>query len=185
MSPTCSKRFFAGRNARSAALRTIFALPQHPQVDSSPVTAFVRAADRSSPNAFELGPKNTGSGKSMPPLGKVGPMGSRAPSRAGIFLYGSRGLLRKQARTGASRAAGGGRRRASTPAALFLISVSIFALPVFLTACGGGERQDKNEQKATWTVQVISASFPGRQHLAQTSELRIKVRTRERRAIPT
>jgi hypothetical protein len=60
----------------------------------------------------------------------------------------------------------------------------VAALPFSIGACGGGERQDKNEASGTWKVQVISASFPGRQHLAQTTQLRIKVRNLEKRAIP-
>jgi hypothetical protein len=60
----------------------------------------------------------------------------------------------------------------------------IVALPTSLVACGGGERQDEGEPEGTWKVDIISASFPGRQHLAQTSQLRIKVQNLERRTIP-
>ena len=93
--------------------------------------------------------------------------------------------LREQDRTCASRAEGGGRRLASTPLGLFLASAVLLALPAILSACGGGARQDENEPKGTWKVDIISASFPGRQYLAQTSQLRITVRNLERRAIPS
>jgi hypothetical protein len=64
------------------------------------------------------------------------------------------------------------------PAALLLV------LAGGATACGGGDRQDKGEPKETWKVDVISASFPGRQTLAQTSELRIQVKNLEQRTLP-
>jgi hypothetical protein len=62
------------------------------------------------------------------------------------------------------------------------------ALPVAIAVaaggCGGGEAQDENEPEGTWKVDVLSASFPGKQTLAQTSELRIKIKNLESRAIP-
>ena len=59
-------------------------------------------------------------------------------------------------------------------------------LPLALaaTGCGGGEAQDENEPEGTWKVDVLSASFPGKQTLAQTSELRIEVKNLEERALP-
>jgi hypothetical protein len=57
-------------------------------------------------------------------------------------------------------------------------------LAVGLTACGSKERQDKNEEEGTWKVQVVSASFPGKQILADTTELRIKVKNVDSRALP-
>jgi hypothetical protein len=62
----------------------------------------------------------------------------------------------------------------------------LLAVPAIgLTACGGGgERQDKNELKGTWQVDVISASFPGRQRLADNVELRIKVKNVDSRPVP-
>lgn len=50
--------------------------------------------------------------------------------------------------------------------------------------CGGGERQDANEQEATYEVSVVGASFPERQRLAQTSELEITVRNEGTETIP-
>lgn len=57
-------------------------------------------------------------------------------------------------------------------------------LAVVLTACGGKDRQDENEEEGTWKVQVVSASFPGKQTLADTTELQIKVKNVDSRAIP-
>jgi hypothetical protein len=49
---------------------------------------------------------------------------------------------------------------------------------------GGGEAQDANEPDGTWKVDVLSASFPGKQTLAQTSELRLKIKNLENNELP-
>jgi hypothetical protein len=59
-----------------------------------------------------------------------------------------------------------------------------FALALAVTGCGGGKKQDADEPEGTWKVDVISASFPGRQTLAQTSELKITVKNLEQRVLP-
>jgi hypothetical protein len=60
----------------------------------------------------------------------------------------------------------------------------LLALAVALTACGGKDRQDKDEKEGTWKVQVVSASFPGKQILADTTELQIKVKNEDSRTLP-
>jgi hypothetical protein len=50
--------------------------------------------------------------------------------------------------------------------------------------CGGGERQDANEDEATYDVEVVDAKFPVRQRLGQTSELEITVRNDDSETIP-
>jgi hypothetical protein len=70
------------------------------------------------------------------------------------------------------------RRRPIRYAAVFL------ALALGVTACGGGEKQDENEEEGTWKVQIPSASFPGKQTIADTSELRIKVKNVDDSAVP-
>lgn len=52
------------------------------------------------------------------------------------------------------------------------------------TGCGGGERQDANEEEASYEVSVVGASFPERQRLAQTSRLEISVRNEDGETIP-
>jgi hypothetical protein len=59
-----------------------------------------------------------------------------------------------------------------------------FALVLAVAGCGGGEKQDADEPGGTWKVDVISASFPGRQTLAQTSEFKIVVKNLEQKALP-
>jgi hypothetical protein len=50
--------------------------------------------------------------------------------------------------------------------------------------CGGGERQDANEDEATYEVAVVDAKFPERQRLAEESELEITVRNDASEPIP-
>jgi hypothetical protein len=83
-------------------------------------------------------------------------------------------------RGGATREAG--LRRARLHEALLLIAV--VALVPSVSACGGDERQDEGEPEGTWKVDVLSASFPGRQHLAEQAKLRITVKNVDSRAIP-
>jgi hypothetical protein len=58
------------------------------------------------------------------------------------------------------------------------LAVAILAASV--AGCGG-ERQDANEPSGTFRVQVVRASFPARQHIAQTVVLRLRVRNADRR----
>lgn len=55
-----------------------------------------------------------------------------------------------------------------------------------LGACGGGERQDKDEAEAegNYPVRVVEAEFPLDQRLAKRSELRIRVRNAGSKTIP-
>src|SRR5215470_20393644 len=57
----------------------------------------------------------------------------------------------------------------------------LVALP--LAACGG-ESQDANEPSGTFRVEVVSASFPARQHIAESVRLRVRVRNAGARAVP-
>jgi hypothetical protein len=50
--------------------------------------------------------------------------------------------------------------------------------------CGGGARQDENEPEGNFSVQVVNATFPQKQKLAQSSELVITVRNTGKEAVP-
>jgi hypothetical protein len=50
--------------------------------------------------------------------------------------------------------------------------------------CGGGDRQDADEPEGEFPVQVLNASFPERQKLAQSSNLVITVRNAGTETIP-
>jgi len=54
-----------------------------------------------------------------------------------------------------------------------------------VTGCGGGgERQDADEPKGTWKVDVVEADFPKAQHVAKPETMRIKVRNADDRKLP-
>jgi hypothetical protein len=52
---------------------------------------------------------------------------------------------------------------------------------VCLVGCGGGARQDADEPSGTFKVEVVSASFPKRQHIAQSVVMRVRVRNADNR----
>ncbi len=49
-------------------------------------------------------------------------------------------------------------------------------LPLLLLGCGGGTRQDADEPSGTFKVEIVRASFPKRQHIAEKVQLRLLVR---------
>ena len=53
-----------------------------------------------------------------------------------------------------------------------------------LVACGGGERQDADEPEGEFPVAIVSAEFPAKQRLAQTSNLLLSVRNDSDEPIP-
>jgi hypothetical protein len=55
---------------------------------------------------------------------------------------------------------------------------------VGLAGCGGGERQDADEPSGTFQVDVVRASFPTKQHLAQPERFVIAVRNTGDQAVP-
>jgi hypothetical protein len=63
-----------------------------------------------------------------------------------------------------------------------LIAAGAAALAV--AGCGGGERQDAAEPSGTFQVDVVSASFPTKQHLAQPERFVIAVRNSGQKTVP-
>jgi hypothetical protein len=63
-----------------------------------------------------------------------------------------------------------------------LIAASAAALAV--AGCGGGERQDTAEPSGTFEVDVVTASFPTKQHLAQPERFVIAVRNSGEKTVP-
>jgi len=60
----------------------------------------------------------------------------------------------------------------------------LLACAFALASCGGGERQDKNEPRGKFPVEVVDATFPGGQKLAKESNLVIEVRNAGDKVIP-
>jgi hypothetical protein len=63
-----------------------------------------------------------------------------------------------------------------------VIAASVAAVAV--AGCGGGERQDAAEPSGTFQVDVVSASFPTKQHLAKSERFVIAVRNSGAKAVP-
>ena len=53
-----------------------------------------------------------------------------------------------------------------------------------LAGCGGGERQDKNEPRGEFRLEVTDAQFPSGQKLAKRSQLKINVRNSGDETVP-
>jgi hypothetical protein len=64
------------------------------------------------------------------------------------------------------------------------VSIAGVAATLALSACGGGTRQDAQEQKGKFSVSVPTASFPTAQHISGHYQLVIAVRNDGRRTIP-
>jgi hypothetical protein len=52
----------------------------------------------------------------------------------------------------------------------------VILLAVLAAGCGGGARQDADEPSGTFRVEVVDASFPERQQIAEPVELKLSVR---------
>jgi hypothetical protein len=55
---------------------------------------------------------------------------------------------------------------------------------IAVAGCGGGGRQDENEPDGNFAVEVMDASFPDQQRLAQSSNLSIMVRNAGDETVP-
>jgi hypothetical protein len=54
---------------------------------------------------------------------------------------------------------------------------ALILLALLLPAgCGGGARQDADEPSGEFKVQIVSATFPKRQHIAESVQLRVRVK---------
>jgi hypothetical protein len=64
------------------------------------------------------------------------------------------------------------------------VGFAVALLGVGIASCGGGERQDADEPEGDFPVQVVSADFPSKQHLAQNTNLTLSLRNTGDEAIP-
>ena len=62
--------------------------------------------------------------------------------------------------------------------------LAVAGTPLLLAACGGGARQDANEPSGQFPVQVLSATFPSSQRLAEHTELSLTLKNSGSRTIP-
>src|SRR3954451_10377944 len=59
----------------------------------------------------------------------------------------------------------------------------VASLAVLVGGCGGGPRQDADEPSGTFKVEIVRASFPKRQHIAEPVVMRLRVRNADRRSL--
>lgn len=57
-------------------------------------------------------------------------------------------------------------------------------MALFVAACGGESSSDSSEAAGTYPVKVVTAEFPAKQQLGQTSLMRIGVRNVGRKTVP-
>lgn len=57
-------------------------------------------------------------------------------------------------------------------------------LGLSIAACGSQERRDANEPTGNFPVRVSTATFPSRQRLADTSDLRLKIENSGKKTLP-
>jgi hypothetical protein len=64
------------------------------------------------------------------------------------------------------------------------IGLAVALTAAGVASCGGGERQDANEPEGDFPVQIVNASFPSRQQLAQNTNLTLTVANTGDQTIP-
>jgi hypothetical protein len=71
-------------------------------------------------------------------------------------------------------------RAVSARRSLPLLAAALVALP----GCGGGDRQDADEPSGSFRVDIVNATFPAEQRIAQSSTMRIRLRNRGNKTVP-
>ena len=59
----------------------------------------------------------------------------------------------------------------------------LILVAVLAAGCGGGARQDADEPRGEFKVEIVSASFPKSQHIAQPVQLKVRVRNADDRTL--
>ena len=60
---------------------------------------------------------------------------------------------------------------------------AVIALAVLAAGCGGSARQDADEPSGQFKVQIVSASFPKSQHIAESVQLKVRVRNADEKTL--
>lgn len=64
------------------------------------------------------------------------------------------------------------------------LTAAAFATVLLAPGCGGSPRQDANEPKGSYQLEVAGAKFPASQSIAQSSTMSIRVRNADSKAAP-
>lgn len=62
--------------------------------------------------------------------------------------------------------------------------MTLSAIAIAASGCGGGERQDASEPDGDFEVEIVKASFPSEQTIAQASTMKILVRNADSKPLP-
>jgi hypothetical protein len=60
----------------------------------------------------------------------------------------------------------------------------VILVAVLAAGCGGAARQDADEPEGDFKVEIVSASFPKSQHIAEPVQLKVRVRNAADRTLP-
>ena len=63
-------------------------------------------------------------------------------------------------------------------------ALAVIASGLAVSGCGSGARQDAGEPAASFTMQIVRASFPARQAVARPTQLVLRVRNTGTRTVP-
>jgi hypothetical protein len=74
--------------------------------------------------------------------------------------------------------------RALRPRPVAPLAAGALALALALAGCGGGERQDANEPEGEFRVDVVDASFPAEQSIAEQASMKIRVQNGGSETVP-
>ncbi|MEA2293145.1 MAG: hypothetical protein QOE86_784 [Solirubrobacteraceae bacterium] len=65
-----------------------------------------------------------------------------------------------------------------------LCGFGLLAAALPFAGCGGGQRQDANEPSGNYKVEIVGASFPSKQSIADATKMKIRVRNADTKALP-
>jgi hypothetical protein len=85
---------------------------------------------------------------------------------------------------GESGTIAGRQRLRGAKATALAASLAALALASVVSACGGGERQDAAEPSGSYRVEVSKATFPERQRLAESGDLRLEITNADDQTVP-
>ena len=64
------------------------------------------------------------------------------------------------------------------------VAAACAAVALVPAGCGGGERQDADEPKGTFKLEVVDATFPRSQSIADRTTLRVRVKNADSKTVP-
>src|SRR5262249_29671462 len=181
MSPTCSNRDLAGRNALSATDLTIALLRSRPPPWGAAPRA-VRTGDAQEDYGMESPFATHNRRVTASNTTSCSPTATRKSPEVPAQSAKEGGTVRAMLRPPLEESA-----RTARPLRVRVglgIRLLVALSAVGVSACGGGQRQDATEPEGNFPVQIVSADFPSRQELAQNTNLTLAVANSGDQTIP-